>query len=95
MKNEETYCDKLLAAIMEDNQPMVQKVIDDATEKISKDITELVGNYEPVDYPLLIASMNIVLKGVAGTLSGSGMALVKFFEERMQAAIFTAPKEER
>lgn len=93
MKNEETYCDKLLAAILDSNQPVVCAVIDKASDRISKDIGDLVGKYNSVDYPLLIAAMNVALKGMTGALSSSGVALVKFFEERMQSIVITAPKE--
>lgn len=95
MKNEETYCDKLLTAILDSNQPAVCAVIDKASDRMSKDIGDLVEKYNSVDYPLLIAAMNVALKGMTGVLSSSGVALVKFFEERIQAVVFTAPKGEK
>lgn len=91
----ETYCDKLLSAMISGREPMAHAVMDKATERISKDIQELFGKYDSVDYPMVIASMNVALKGITGTLTGSGVTLVKYFEERMQAAVFTTPREEK
>ncbi len=95
MEKVETYCDKLLSAMISGREPMAHAVMDKATERISKDIQELFGKYDSVDYPMVIASMNVALKGITGTLTGSGVTLVKYFEERMQAAVFTMPREEK
>lgn len=92
MAKVETYCDKLLGAMISGREPMAHAVMDKATERIGKDIQELFDKYRPVDYPLLIASMNVALKEITGTLSGSGVTLVKSFEENMQAAVFTMPR---
>ena len=95
MAKAETCCGKLLSAMISGSEPMANAVMDAATERISKDIQELFDKYDPVDYPMVVASMNVALKGITGILTGSGLILVKYFEENMQAAVFTMPREEK
>lgn len=92
MAKAETYCDKLLSAMISGSEPMANAVMDAATERISKDIQELFDKYDPADYPIVVASMNVALKGITGILTGSGLILVKYFEENMQSAVFTKPR---
>lgn len=95
MAKAETYCDKLLSAMISGSEPMANAVMDAAMERISKDIQELFDRYDPVDYPMVVASMNVALKGITGILTGSGLILVKYFEENMQSAVFTKPRGEK
>ncbi len=93
MKNTESYSDKFLEAMLGDNQAAMGAVIDNFTGRFSKEITALVEKYHPVDYPLLVAAMNAVLKGMSASLSGDGIEIAKFLEERMETVIFTTPGE--
>lgn len=93
MKNAESYSDKFMKAMLGDNQAAMCAVIDNFTGRFSKEITALVEKYHPVDYPLLIAAMNAVSKGMGASLNGDGMEITRFFEERMETVIFTTPGE--
>lgn len=91
MKNVESYSDKLAEAMLVGNAAAVCAIIDNFTGRFSKEITVLVGKYHPVDYPLLVAAMNAVLKGMSASLGGDGIEIEKFLEERMETVIFTTP----